>query len=110
MAESGFIPAGTVEHREMLDGVFLRTLGTTDDLMLVEVTLKKDAVVPMHSHPHHQVGYVISGEIELIIDGVTRNCTAGDSYYIPGGVEHQGRGVTECVVIDVFNPPREDYR
>jgi hypothetical protein len=29
---------------------------------------------------------------------------------IPGGVEHSGRTLTTCRVIDIFSPAREDYR
>jgi quercetin dioxygenase-like cupin family protein len=56
----------------------------------------------MHSHPNEQVGYVISGELEMTIDGVVRVCAPGDCYHIPGDVEHMGRAVSDCVVIDCF--------
>jgi uncharacterized RmlC-like cupin family protein len=39
----------------------------------------------------------------------TLTCEAGDSYYIPGGVPHQGVTPEDALVIDVFCPPREDY-
>jgi quercetin dioxygenase-like cupin family protein len=110
MDDKNFIPSGAVEPVEMLPGVHRRTLATTDDMMLVEITLDKGAVVPLHHHANHQVGYVISGEIELTIGGVTRNCQPGDSYAMPGDVEHRALAVTECVVVDIFAPPREDYR
>ena len=110
MAQGQFIPAGSVEPVEMLDGIYRRTLGTTDQCMLIEVTLDEGAVVPMHSHPNEQVGYVVRGQIEMTIDGAVRVCGPGDSYAIPGGVEHMGRAASDCVVIDCFTPPREDYR
>jgi quercetin dioxygenase-like cupin family protein len=110
MAQGEYLPAGTVEPVEMLEGIFRRTLGTTTQCMLVEVSLDQDALVPLHSHDNEQVGYVLRGEIEMTIDGVVRVCGPGDSYAIPGGVEHMGRAVSDCVVIDCFTPPREDYR
>lgn len=110
MAQGEVIPAGTVEQVEMLEGIFRRTLGTTDKAMIVEFHIDKDAVIPMHSHDNEQVGYVISGQIELTIDGVARVCEPGFSYAIPGGVEHMGRAVTDVVLVDCFAPPREDYR
>ena len=110
MAQGEYIPSGSVQPVEMLDGVYRRTLGITDKNMLVEITFDKDAIVPMHNHPNEQVGYVVRGEIEMTIDGVVRVCQRGDSYAIPGSVEHMGRAVSDCVVIDCFTPPREDYR
>ena len=110
MDQGAHIPGRLVEPVEMLDGVYRRTLGTTDTVMLVEITLSQDAVVPMHSHPNEQVGYVVRGEIELTIGEAVYLCQPGDSYAIPGGVEHMGRAISECVVVDCFSPPREDYR
>jgi quercetin dioxygenase-like cupin family protein len=108
--DKNFISSGMVDPVEMLPGVHRRTMVTTDDMMLVEITLDKGAVVPMHRHANHQVGYVISGEIELTIDGVVRVCKPGDSYAMPGNVDHCALAVTDCLVIDIFAPPREDYR
>lgn len=110
MTDTYYFALGSVEQVEMLEGIFRRTLGTTESNMLVEITLNKDAVVPMHSHPNEQVGIVVSGEIEMTVGGEVRVCVPGESYAIPGDVEHTARAVSDCVVIDCFSPPREDYR
>lgn len=94
---------------EMLPGLMRRTLGCIPDLMIVEFRAKAGVEVPLHTHPNHQVGYVVSGEIVITIDGVQTSCKPGDSYAIPGGVEHGGVFPVESVVIDCFSPPREDY-
>jgi quercetin dioxygenase-like cupin family protein len=47
--------------------------------------------------------------MELTIQDEARTCEAGDSYYIPGDVPHKAAVAEGAVVIDVFNPPREDY-
>ena len=47
--------------------------------------------------------------MELTIQDEARTCEAGDSYYIPGDVPHKAFVADGAVVIDVFNPPREDY-
>lgn len=110
MTKGEVVRKGSVEPVEMLPGIHRRTLITTDEMMLVEFTLEKGAEVPMHHHPNEQMGYVISGEIEMTINGTARVCKPGDSYAIPGEVEHMARIVTDCVVLDIFSPPREDYR
>ena len=95
---------------EMLPGIFRRTMGTTDEAMLCEFFLKRDAVVPDHSHLNDQVGNVVFGRMELVIGTETYICQPGDSYAIPGGIMHRARALVDSLVIDVFSPPRDDYR
>ncbi len=95
---------------EMLPGVERRTLAVTDRLMLVEFRLRAGAEVPLHHHPHDQAGYVVSGEVLMIVDGREVRCGPGDAYAIPGGVEHGARCLSDAVLIEVFHPPREEYR
>ena len=94
---------------EALPGLVRRTLGQTTDTMLVEWRAEAGVELPNHSHPHQQTGYCVSGEIAITIAGVTTHCKPGDSWAIPGGVEHSATFPVESVVIDCFSPPREDY-
>jgi len=34
----------------------------------------------------------------------------GVVYVIPPQARHSGRGITDCRVLDVFSPARDDYR
>ena len=95
---------------EMLPGVTRRTLAITDRIMLLEFRMKAGAEVPRHAHPHDQVGYVVSGEIILTIGDKEVRCGPGDGYAIPGGVEHAARFEVDTVLVEVFHPPREEYR
>ncbi len=94
---------------EMLAGVVRRTMAVTERLMLCEFTLNAGSEVPVHTHPHDQVGYVVSGAVVMIIDGRETRCGPGDAYAIPGGVPHGARALEDSLLIDVFHPPREDY-
>ena len=110
MASKGmFFEGEQTRQVEMMAGVLRRTLGHGAQMLLAEFTLAAGSEVPMHSHPHDQVGYVVSGSMELTIHDETRACEEGDSYYIPGDVPHKAFVADGAVVIDVFNPPREDY-
>lgn len=96
---------------EMLPGVFRRTMTETPNMMLCEVTLKAGSGVPVHQHPHDQIGYVVSGKIRMLVGDGEIIFSAGDSYAIPGGIPHSGYPVDgDCVVIDIFHPIREEYR
>jgi len=95
---------------EMLPGVIRRTLSTSEGLMLIEVALEKGAVVPSHSHPHEQVGYLISGRVLFELGDERRELAAGDSWLVPPNVPHQVTALERSLAIDVFSPPREEYR
>jgi quercetin dioxygenase-like cupin family protein len=95
---------------EMLPGVTRRTLNSSERLMLIEVALEKGVVVPSHSHPHEQVGYLISGRVLFELGDQRRELAAGDSWLVPPNVPHQVTALEPSVAIDVFSPPREEYR
>ena len=94
---------------EMFPGVVRRTLNSGDRTTLIEVTLAEGAVVPGHTHPHEQIGYVAKGRVRFDIDGEERELQAGDSYLIPGGLPHVVMALEPSVCIDVFSPVREEY-
>jgi len=104
-----FTRLADIEPVEMVPGLNRRTLACSERLMIAEFRAEAGAEVPMHTHPHEQAGYVVSGEIELTIGDDTAHCGPGDSYTMPGGVRHGARFLSECVIIDCFSPPREDY-
>lgn len=94
---------------EPVPGVLMRCL-VGDGAMLNLVDLEPGAEVGLHSHPHEQLGYVISGLIVMTIDGVDYPLEPGQAYRIPGGVEHAGTsGPDGCRVLDIFQPVRDDY-
>ena len=91
-------------------GMRRQVLAHTDQLMLVRHYFEKDWVGARHSHPHHQLVYVVSGSIRVDIDGKTFDVHAGDSFVVDGNVEHQASALEPSEVLDVFTPVREDYR
>ena len=64
----------------------------------------EDVVLPEHSHAA-QVGIVLEGKIELIIDGVKNYYTKGDRYYIPAEVKHSGEIYAGYADITFFDEP-----
>jgi quercetin dioxygenase-like cupin family protein len=65
---------------------------------------------PEHQHPHEQTVNVLEGELELTCAGETYRLTPGQVFVIPPEAPHSGRALTDCRVLDVFAPVREDYR
>ncbi|HEY8447285.1 MAG TPA: cupin domain-containing protein [Thermomicrobiales bacterium] len=84
---------------------------TGDKIMLLFVRLEPGAVVPVHHHPNEQAGTVLEGVLRLTIGEETRDLRPGDAYVIPPNVPHTATtDENGCLVIDIFSPPREDYR
>ena len=95
---------------EQIPGGYRRVLADGDEMMVIEWRMRAGVKVPLHAHPHEQSGYVISGEMLFTVDGVERAVTPGTAYSIPGNLPHSARFEQTSVLIDIFSPPREDYR
>jgi quercetin dioxygenase-like cupin family protein len=90
-------------------GVRRRVLAHGGGLMQVEVWFDKGAAGPLHSHPHEQLTYVLSGEFEFTIGGETRVVRAGDTLYKRPGIEHGCVCLRAGRLLDTFTPQREDF-
>jgi quercetin dioxygenase-like cupin family protein len=106
----GFRNPGDLSAKMLAPGVTARIV-SGEKLMFSLVTLEPGAVVPAHSHPHEQLGMMVSGTMEFTIAGETRLLTGNEMYLVPGGVPHAAKaGPGGAVALDAFAPPREEYR
>jgi len=76
---------------------------------MAEFKLEEGAILPRHTHPHEQTDSLVSGRIDLTIGDVTHQAVPGDSWCIPGDVEHNAVAHENYVTVDVFSPVREEY-
>jgi quercetin dioxygenase-like cupin family protein len=74
------------------------------------IDLKAGSSVPIHHHVHEQITYIIEGQLDMVIGGVSYSLTAGMYHVIPSNVPHSADAKTDCKVIDAFSPAREDYK
>lgn len=79
-------------------------LSQAKDHQLIFMQFEKDVDLPEHSHAA-QVGFVLSGVIELSIDGVKKEYKKGEIYYIPANVKHSGKIYAGYADITFFNEP-----
>src|SRR5438445_10960451 len=86
-------------------GVRRRILAHGGGMMQVEVQFDEGAVGALHSHPHEQLTYVLSGEFEFTIGGETRVVYAGDTLYKRPGIERGLVGRTAGALLEHFTPP-----
>lgn len=91
------------------NGVIRRVLAYSKDLMCVENTFEKGAVGALHHHPHTQITYVVNGVFEFEIDGVKKTVRAGDTMLKTDSVEHGCVCLEAGILLDIFNPMREDF-
>lgn len=104
-----WVPHETAEPQAGGEGVVRRVLAYTDGLMCVENTFEKGAVGSLHSHPHTQITYVVSGSFAFTIDGEERIVRKGDTMLKEHGVIHGCTCLEEGILLDIFTPMREDF-
>jgi quercetin dioxygenase-like cupin family protein len=72
--------------------------------------LKAGAEVPAHQHIHETIDYVQEGELEMTIGNETVQMNTGTVARIPSDIPHSAKAITDCRVINVFYPAREDFK
>ena len=96
-------------YKEALEGIKLKTLVHGERTLLCEFKLKGGNLLPSHSHPHEQTGYLVSGRMKFIVGDETFEAGPGDSWCLPGDVVHAAEILEDSVMVEVFSPIREDY-
>lgn len=98
-----------LEPREMAPG-FTGRMIHSDRMTVVYWEIEAGSQLPEHSHPEEMIVNVLEGRLELTVEGETRMLEPRDVVVIPSDVPHAARAETYCRVLDVWNPPREDYK
>ncbi len=98
-----------IKQRELAKGIrgrYFHTNSTTIGF----VDIDKGAILPGHSHIHEQTTQITEGQLEMTIDGVTQILEPGVITLIPSNIVHSAYALTDCKVVDIFSPVREDYK
>ncbi len=90
-------------------GLRRQVMSYSPSIMLVRHTMVKGWVGARHSHPHEQLVYIVRGRIRFQHPGGTFDVGPGNSFLVPGNVEHQASALEDSEVLDVFTPMRQDY-
>ena len=104
-----FVFGDECEFCDLGNGVKRKILAYSESLMHVEVHFEEGAVGAMHSHPHSQTTYVLSGEFEFTIGDEARIVKSGDTMYDEPNVLHGCRCIKTGVLLDTFSPMRKDF-
>ena len=104
-----FVELNNLPAKEVVEGFTGRSLHT-GTMTFMYWTVKAGAAIPVHTHINEQVANVLKGKFELTVEGDTRILEPGIIAVIPANVPHGGKAVTDCELLDVFYPGRDDYR
>jgi len=87
-----------------LDGV-TAYLSQSDTHQILFMEFQNDVDLPEHAHAA-QMGIVLEGRIDLIIDGGKKSYSKGDRYYIPAGVKHSAKVYAGYADVTFFDDPK----
>ena len=105
-----FVENKSIPSTDLGGGVIRKVLAYSKNLMTVELHFEKGAVGAPHSHPHEQIGYIISGKLVYQEEGCEDKILGtGDTYYVAPNVVHGVQILEETKLLDIFTPMREDF-
>jgi len=86
-----------------------RKIVTGEREMLAQVSLKRGAIVPMHSHEAEQMTYILQGALRFSVGGEDVTVREGEVLHIPSNVPHQAEALDDTFELDLFSPIRHDW-
>jgi quercetin dioxygenase-like cupin family protein len=96
--------------REDLNPLFSRQVINSDTMTVARVYMKKGCLVPLHHHHNEQISMMTEGRLKFVIGGQEVVLNPGEALRIPPNVPHSAEALDDCVAMDLFSPPREDWQ
>jgi len=103
------INLNAVKETEMVPG-FWGKFAHSANVTLATWHVESGASLPPHAHPHEQVTTLLEGLFELTIAGEKHLLEPGMVAIVPSHVQHSGKALTACRILDVFYPLRSEYQ
>jgi quercetin dioxygenase-like cupin family protein len=108
--KAGVIHLQDLPLRSLVEGAVSRLL-CGEKIMLSFIEIAPHTHFPRHRHPEEQFMIVLEGQVDEIVGDEIVPLRPGDVCYLPSNLEHGGYTHEEgCRAIDIFSPPRKDYR
>ena len=99
----------SLEEKEVVKG-FRGKFIHSENMTHAYWSIDKGADLPEHAHMHEQVVNILEGRFELTVGEEKKIIEPGDIVIIPSNIPHTGKALTDCRILDVFSPVREDMK
>jgi len=92
-------------------GITNRILITGERMMFLHIEMEPGSVVPLHSHPHEQMGICLKGRVEFQTEDKPVVVEQNMTYVFRGNEKHGAKPLDKegATLLEAFSPPREDY-
>ena len=77
-----------------------------DREMVAQITLRRGAIVPEHSHESEQLTYVLTGALKFTLDGRDITVRPGELLRIPSWMPHSAEAMRNNIVPPTRKPLR----
>jgi len=94
---------------EQLNPKISRKVVHAERITVCRISLKKGAVVQMHSHENEQLTMLESGVLRFVFPDGEKILHAGEMLDIPPHVPHKVEALEDAEATDLFSPIREDW-
>ena len=95
---------------ETLSPTFSRQCIHSETMTIARIYMKKGCLVPRHHHHNEQVSTMEQGSMKFLIEDREIVLHPGESLRIPANVPHSAEALEDCIALDLFSPPREDWK
>jgi len=95
--------------KEILNDKLWRKIVSGEKVMVAQLWLFKDCLVPLHHHESEQISLILEGALKFELEGREIVVHAGEVLVIPSNVPHSALAMEDTFSIDVFSPIRQDW-
>jgi quercetin dioxygenase-like cupin family protein len=95
--------------KETLNDKLWRKVVSGEKVMVAQLWLFKDCLVPFHQHESEQISLILQGALKFELEGQEVIVRAGEVLVIPSNVPHSALAIEDTIGIDVFSPIRQDW-
>ncbi len=95
--------------KEILNDKIWRKVITGERVMVAQVFIAKNGIVPTHHHESEQISYIVEGALKFELEGKEVILRKGEVLHIPSNVPHRALALEDTLGFDIFSPIRVDW-
>ena len=107
---NGLFREEDMQSVEMTEGIVRKMVSCGERCQIIRFDMRKGVKIPPHAHPHEQIGYLVRGRFLMRVGDDEFEVREGEGYAVEPNVEHSVEMLEDSIAMDVFAPPRDEYR